>query len=305
MKRFLKVILILAAVFGATGLGLTAGGAAMGATMGDIGALDNGITQILHILDHKDGWDEENSEAAMDGQDEDLVADAEKAVNEKGVLTDNADGSAYTKAYEASGVSDLSCDLKYEELVLKTWNEAKVQVKVTGKNHNRVKISNDNGSLTIASSQKVRNRSVEIFCPENLSLQKIKLQMGAGTIELDGDFKADQMEVNVGAGTLENSGSLDVKEANFTVGVGTADISEIQTEKLNGSCGMGNMDLTLAGKAEDYNYELKCGLGNLEVDDSQETSITSGNKQITNEGATKNIKLDCGMGNVRVEFEED
>lgn len=285
MKRFLKVILILAAVFGATGLGLTAGGAAMGATMGDIGALDNGITQILHILDHKDGWDEENSEAAMDGQDEDLVADAEKAVNEKGVLIDNADGSAYTKAYEASGVSDLSCDLKYEELVLKTWNEAKVQVKVTGKNHNRVKISNDNGSLTIASSQKVRNRSVEIFCPENLSLQKIKLQMGAGT--------------------LENSGSLDVKEANFTVGVGTADISEIQTEKLNGSCGMGNMDLTLAGKAADYNYELKCGLGNLEVDDSQETSITSGNKQITNEGATKNIKLDCGMGNVQVEFEED
>ena len=251
MKRFLKVILILAAVFGAAGLGLTVGGAAMGATMGDIGALDNGITQILHILDHKDGWDEENSEAAMDGQDEDLVADAEKAVNEKGVLTDNADGSAYTKAYEASGVSDLSCDLKYEELVLKTWNEAKVQVKVTGKNHNRVKISNDNGSLTIASSQKVRNRSVEIFCPENLSFQKIKLQMGAGTIELDGDFKADQMEVNVGAGTLENSGSLDVKEANFTVGVGTADISEIQTEKLNGSCGMGNMDLTLAGKAED------------------------------------------------------
>lgn len=305
MKRFLKVILILAAVFGAAGLGLTAGGAAMGATMGDIGALDNGITQILHILDHKDGWDEENSEAAMDGQDEDLVADAEKAVNEKGVLIDNADGSAYTKAYEASGVSDLSCDLKYEELVLKTWNEAKVQVKVTGKNHNRVKISNDNGSLTIASSQKVRNRSVEIFCPENLSFQKIKLQMGAGTIELDGDFKADQMEVNVGAGTLENSGSLDVKEANFTVGVGTADISEIQTEKLNGSCGMGNMDLTLAGKAADYNYELKCGLGNLEVDDSQETSITSGNKQITNEGATKNIKLDCGMGNVQVEFEED
>ena len=31
MKRFLKVILILAAVFGVAGLGLTAGGAAMGA----------------------------------------------------------------------------------------------------------------------------------------------------------------------------------------------------------------------------------------------------------------------------------
>ena len=34
MKRFLKVILIMAVVFGVLGLGLTAGGAAMGATMG-------------------------------------------------------------------------------------------------------------------------------------------------------------------------------------------------------------------------------------------------------------------------------
>ena len=68
---------------------------------------------------------------------------------------------------------------------------------------------------------------------------------------------------------------------------------------------MGDMELTLTGKATEYNYELKCGLGNLEVDDSLGTSITSGNKQITNEGATKNIKLDCGMGNVQVEFEED
>lgn len=303
MKRFLKVILILAAVFGAAGLGLTAGGAAMGATMGDVGVLDQGVKQLLNVLDGRESVIAPEEDMAE--LEDDFQADAENAVNEKGVLTDNADSSAYTKVYEASAVSDLSCDLRYEELVLKTWNEDKVQVKVTGKDHNGVKINNDNGSLTIASSQKVRNRSIEIFCPKNLNFQKIKLQMGAGTIQLDGDFKADQMEVNVGAGTLENSGSLDVKEADFTVGVGTADISELQVEKLNGSCGMGNMDLTLAGKAADYNYELKCGLGNLEVDDSQETSITSGNKQITNEGATKNIKLDCGMGNVQVDFDED
>ena len=43
-------------------------------------------------------------------------------------------------------------------------------------------------------------------------------------------------------------------------------------------------------------YELKCGLGNLEVDDSLETSITSGNKQITNEGATKKYKTGLRNG---------
>ena len=260
---------------------------------------------MLRVLDHEDSWEVEDSEEDMDELEDDFQAAAESAVTEKGVLAGSADSSAYTKVYEASAVSDLSCDLRYEKLVLKTWNEDKVQVKVTGRDHNRVKISNDNGSLRIASNQKVRNRSVEIFCPENLSFQKIKLQMGAGTIELDGDFKAGQMEVNVGAGTIENSGSLNIKEADFTVGVGTADISELQVENLKGSCGMGDMELTLTGKAADYNYELKCGLGNLELDDSMETSITSGNKQITNEAAVKNIKLDCGMGNVQVEFEED
>ena len=285
MKRFLKVILILAAVFGVAGLGLTAGGAAMGATMGDVSVLDHGITQVLRVLDHENSWEVEDSEEDMDEQEDDFQEDAESAVTEKGVLADSADSSAYTKVYEASAVSDLFCDLRYEELVLKTWNEDKVQVKVSGKDHNRIQISNNNGSLRIASNQKVRNRSIEIFCPENLSFQKIKLQMGAGTIE--------------------NSSSLDIKEADFTVGVGTADISELQVENLKGSCGMGDMELTLTGKATEYNYELKCGLGNLEVDDSLETSITSGNKQITNEGATKNIKLDCGMGNVEIEFEED
>ena len=62
MKRFLKVILILAAVFGVAGLGLTAGGAAMGATMGDVSVLDHGITQVLRVLDHEDSWEVEDSE---------------------------------------------------------------------------------------------------------------------------------------------------------------------------------------------------------------------------------------------------
>lgn len=136
MKRFLKVFLILAAVFGAVGLGLTAGGAAMGATMGDVNVLNHGIEQVLNILDGRDSRDD--LEDNMDGSEDDFQANAESAANEKGVLTDNADSSDYTKVYEASAVSDLSCDLRYEELVLKTWNEDKVQVKVSGKDHNLV-----------------------------------------------------------------------------------------------------------------------------------------------------------------------
>ena len=79
MKRFLKVILILAAVFGVAGLGLTAGGAAMGATMGDVSVLDHGITQVLRVLDHEDSWEVEDSEEDMDEQEDDFQAAAERA----------------------------------------------------------------------------------------------------------------------------------------------------------------------------------------------------------------------------------
>ena len=84
MKRFLKVILIMAVVFGVLGLGLTAGGAAMGATMGDVGILDNGLKRILGIFqDHSvtddNTWD----------NDEAMLTAAENAVNEKGVVSES------------------------------------------------------------------------------------------------------------------------------------------------------------------------------------------------------------------------
>ena len=68
---------------------------------------------------------------------------------------------------------------------------------------------------------------------------------------------------------------------------------------------MGDMELTLTGKAADYNYELKCGLGNLEVDGEQETALTSGSRTISNPGAGKSVKLECGMGDVNVDFEDE
>ncbi|MFR7841104.1 MAG: hypothetical protein ACLU2Y_12905 [Blautia massiliensis (ex Durand et al. 2017)] len=68
--------------------------------------------------------------------------------------------------------------------------------------------------------------------------------MGAGTIELDGDFKAEQMEVNVGAGTIENSGSLDIKDSRYLqLEWELLTSSELQVENLKGSCGMGDMEL--------------------------------------------------------------
>lgn len=62
------------------------------------------------------------------------------------------------------------------------------------------------------------------------------------------DFKTEQLSVDIGAGTFSNDGSLEVKQTDISVGVGNAEIEELTTEKLNGNCGMGNMDISLTGK---------------------------------------------------------
>lgn len=299
MKRFLKVILVMAVVFGVLGLGLTAGGAAMGATMGDVGVLDNGLKQVLGVFRDYSTADYDNPSDS----EEAFLTDAENAVNENGVVADELDSSGYVKTYEASAVTDLSCDLRYEELVVKTWNQDTIQVNVSGTDQKRVRITNDNGYLKIESGRKLKSSSVEISLPKKKEFQNVTFKIGAGTVEINGDFKADQLSADIGAGTFSNDGRLEVKQTDISVGVGNAEIEELTTEKLTGNCGMGNMDITLTGNDTDYNYELKCGLGNLEVDDEQETTLTSGSRTITNPGAEKSVKLECGMGDVNVDFE--
>lgn len=146
--------------FGVLGLGLTAGGAAMGATMGDVGILDNGLKRILGIFqDHSvtddNTWD----------NDEAMLTAAENAVNEKGVVSDDLDSSGCVKTYETSAVTDLSCNLKYEEIVVKTWSKDTIQVDAPGSDQKHVQISNDNGCLKIESSRRLKSSSIEISLP--------------------------------------------------------------------------------------------------------------------------------------------
>ena len=61
--------------------------------------------------------------------------------------------------------------------------------------------------------------------------------------------------------------------------------------------------LLAAGKItqEDYNYDLECGVGNLDVG-SDSYSGLGREKSISNTGADRKVDLECGMGNVSVNF---
>lgn len=124
---------------------------------------------------------------------------------------------------------------------------------------------------------------LELYIPSDLKLKEVKLDCGVGTIESrDGFFTCDELEVDMGVG-----------DCSFW-----ADIRE----KADIDGGVGNLELTLNGDKEDFNYDIDCGIGEITIGD--ETFSNLGEDQKINHHADKEIEIDCGIGEVEIAFEE-
>ena len=59
--------------------------------------------------------------------------------------------------------------------------------------------------------------------------------------------------------------------------------------------------MVVTGKEKDYNYDLSCGMGEIDLENSEYSGLGI-EKTISNEGAKKDMVLECGMGEIDVEF---
>ena len=98
---------------------------------------------------------------------------------------------------------------------------------------------------------------------------------------------------------LSLSQSMGIKY--LEIGTGSMTFADLSARKTDGECGLGELDLTLTGTQEDYNYDLECGVGNLDVG-SDSYSGLGREKTISNKGADRKLDLECGMGNISVDF---
>lgn len=125
--------------------------------------------------------------------------------------------------------------------------------------------------------------------------------MGAGTVYLNRDIETEKLSVEMGAGEFESKNPVTAMEADLEIGTGSMTFADLSARKTDGECGLGELDLTLTGTQEDYNYDLECGVGNLDVG-SDSYSGLGREKTISNKGADRKLDLECGMGNISVDF---
>ncbi len=133
---------------------------------------------------------------------------------------------------------------------------------------------------------------------ESLSAREVDLEVGAGRITAD-RLQADELSINIGAGEVRleemNTGELEV-----SVGAGNFQGQGTVRGDVNLECAMGNLGLALAGSETDFDYELECVAGNIQLGDSQFKSLAV-DKKINNH-ASKKMELECSMGAITVEF---
>lgn len=112
-------------------------------------------------------------------------------------------------------------------------------------------------------------------------------------------LSAEELEIEVQAGAVKisrgNVGKLDVETS-----AGAVEFSGATSGDIDADCRVGAIKLELAGKKEDYNYDIKCKMGAVKVADEGSAAL-KGKKQ-TDNGADKNMDLDCKTGAIQVEF---
>lgn len=309
MKKFTKGMLIAAGIFAAAGIGLTAAGGVMGASMSELTGV-NSLKRILWMTEWDDDHDDYDDIDDIDDDDDDYEDRVEhdgmehsaevgqKNMEPAAVGNESAtDGIVYQLKYQPT---KLDIELKYDELILEEGDS--FCVRVYDDNGKNVTVKESSDTLKVRSTKKLsKTRKVCISYPEDVKLQELEIEMGAGTVYLNRDIETEKLSVEMGAGEFDSKNPVTAKEADLEIGTGSMTFADLSAKKISGECGLGELDLTMTGTQEDYNYDLECGVGNLDIG-SDSYSGLGREKSISNTGADRKLDLECGMGNVSVNF---
>ena len=160
---------------------------------------------------------------------------------------------------------------------------------------------------------------VILYVPEDYYYDKVKIELGAGEMTFD-DLSAKEISMEVGAGVIRCEG-ISTQELEVSVGMGQIELSKMDVDKLEAEvgmgefvgsgivnksakleCSMGNVELTLDGSSQDYNYKLEAAAGNVTIGRDSFSGLATDRR--INNNADRTLEIECSMGNIDVKFTE-
>jgi len=154
------------------------------------------------------------------------------------------------------------------------------------------------GGLTVTGSS---DASLIICIPEGMTFKEVDLEVGASVADI-ADLCADNISITVGAGQATIS-NIQADTMELEVGAGQAVVKNLLVEELDVEAGVGEVDIEIAGAEKDYNYNIECGIGDVNVGKKSYGGLGA-EQTVSNPGATKQMDIECGIGKVIIKFIE-
>lgn len=295
MKRFTKIMLILAAFTFVFGFAITAAAKALGGQMPRMAVINSGWYGAMrdHEIPDEDTWDLEDedmmSEIALDE-----LADIDAVFQEAGA-------HKLEISVEAAGVELIEGD-----------TEGSIYLSEAGKYIEwEQEIDDDTMKLTIrkkkGTGKKISSWDSEAYravlvLPKGEELHEVEIKAGAGSVEAD-RITVNKLKLEAGAGSI-NIGSGNVRELKIDSQAGSVIYTGKVDRELEVDCQAGSAEVYLSGVQEDFNYELKVSMGSIEIDGRNYSGLDK-EKTLTNKDARKKAELDCEVGSIELAFYEE
>ena len=209
----------------------------------------------------------------------------------KHLLSGHGSGSVSQEDVEFNdgytGIRNLKLDAAVAECVLVPYEGEKIQV--TGYHL-------PSGFICEKSGNTLQIRTSE----DTLDYFGFRHETSYLEIQIPDDLVFDSLEIDAGVGEVSMEGVISCRNGDVECGIGSCDLQMDVREKLELECGVGEINLLLAGEKRDYNYRLECGIGSIQIDGDAYSEL--GGKQKLDHGADRHIYVDCGIGAVTVLF---
>lgn len=313
MKQFTKICLIISLVCLSIGAVCLGAGVAFGSGLREVWAMaGNGELNVgpLHI----GGW---HTPYFMESDDLEYV---------------KPESGTIQKHFPADNVKNLKIDMNYGTVCLTDSETDQIEIAVDAPGSNSYKCDCENDTLMLVDSTRGwtfwkngfgrKEVTVEIAIPKGKQFDEVLLATDAGRIEISYFLTTEDLDVELGAGELTAGKITAADVISADVGAGNLEIEEFTAETLDIDCGfgraqlrgsvlegadvdagMGEIELWLAGREDDFDYDITCGLGAVNINGAVYSTL-SADKKIDNHTG-REISLDCGVGEIELIVEEE
>ncbi|MDD3413241.1 MAG: DUF4097 family beta strand repeat-containing protein [Lachnospiraceae bacterium] len=296
MKKFYKISFIIAGCMVCIGLMFGCVGVVFGGSQQLVNMIENGE---LSYGDHW-GFQWDDHDLSFDDYD-----DMDWENSQDGIV------------YDIDEIKNLNIKIGGGAMTIVPYDGDKI--KIVTKNQNKYKCGLKGDTLYIQSNEESTNRrSIKLYFPQNMMFENVTVKLGAGVIDAE-SIDCDELKATVGAGQLSaeditskdayfkiGAGSLMLSDINFIeseykVGLGAADIDGKLLGNTEIDVSMGSVEMDLDNKEEDFNYQVDCSAGSVEIGDMSTSGMAT--ERDFDNGSDSVFIVNCSMGSAAIDFQ--